>query len=183
MTTPAITRRLLFSAAATLPLLALLAAPAGAHDYTLGELAIGHPWTRATNGRVGGGFLSIRNHGGAPDALLRARSPAARVTELHTMTMTDGVMRMRPVPRIELPPGATVTLRPGGLHLMLIDLAAPLRQGGTVPVTLDFARAGSITVELLIEAPGARGGEGHGGASQPAPQPAPSSGGAMRHGH
>ncbi|MCC7425431.1 MAG: copper chaperone PCu(A)C [Alphaproteobacteria bacterium] len=181
MTTPTITRRLLLSATAALPLLALLSASVRAHDYTLGELAIGHPWTRATNGRVGGGFLTIHNTGSQPDAILRAHSPAARVMELHTMTMTDGVMRMRPVPRIELPPGATVTLRPGGLHLMLIDLAAPLRQGGTVPVTLDFARAGSITVELRIEAAGARGPAG--GAANPAPGSAPSSGGGMRHGH
>lgn len=138
--------------------------PARAHDYTLGELRIGHPWTRATagTGAAGGGFLTIRNTGTQPDRLLRAESPAAGVVELHTHINDQGVMRMRPVPDIPIPPGAEVTLAPGGLHLMLINTRQRFDRGGRVPVTLVFERAGRIEVELAVEAAGARGGGHHG---------------------
>jgi periplasmic copper chaperone A len=144
--------------------LALATAPARAHDYTLGELRIGHPWTRATagTGASGGGFLTIRNTGSLPDRLLRAESAAAGVVELHTHINDQGVMRMRPVPDIPIPPGAEVKLAPGGLHVMFIDTRQRFDRGAKVPVTLVFERAGRIEVEMQVEAAGARGSGHHG---------------------
>ena len=83
--------------------------------------------------------------------------PAARVVELHTHIREGDVMRMRPVADIPLPSGQTVHLRPGGLHIMLIGLTEPLRQGATVPLTLRFERAGEVQVTLGVESAGARG--------------------------
>ena len=150
-------RRTLLAAVAALPAL-----PAAAHDYAAGDLRIGHPWTRAAgaNGN-GAGFMSLRNAGAQPDRLLSAASPIARVAELHTHIREGEVMRMRPVNDIPLPAGQTVELRPGGLHIMLIGLNAPLVQGARVPLTLRFERAGEVQVELAVESAGARGAGHH----------------------
>ncbi len=135
----------------------LLSGPALAHDYTQGALFIGHPWTRAAGaGGTGAGYLSIRNDGTAPDSLIGASTPAARAVELHTMLREGEVMRMRPVTEIALPPGRIVALAPGGLHIMLIGLAAPLVLGTEVPLTLRFAQAGEVTVQLRVQAAGTR---------------------------
>jgi copper(I)-binding protein len=136
---------------------AMTALPAAAQDMTAGDIAILQPWTRAAgaNGN-GAAYLRLRNAGAQADRLLSASTPAARVVELHTMERDGNVMRMRPVPDIALPPGQTVELRPGGLHIMLIGLTAPLVQGGRVPLTLRFERAGEMRVELDIQAAGAR---------------------------
>ena len=140
---------------------AIAALPARAHDYTAGEIAIGHPWTRAAGANANGaGFMQLRNTGTQPDRLLSAATPIARVVELHTHVREGDVMRMRPVQDIAVPAGATVELRPGGLHVMLIGLTAPLAQGSRVPLTLRFERAGEVQVELAVEAAGARG-SGH----------------------
>jgi hypothetical protein len=140
----------------------ILGLPASAalahHDATVGDLAIGHPWTRAAGANANGaGFLTLRNNGAAPDRLVSATSPAARVVELHTHIREGDVMRMRPVADIPVPPGQTVQLRPGGLHIMLIGLNEPLRQGASVPLTLRFERAGEVQVTLSVESAGARG--------------------------
>jgi hypothetical protein len=147
---------------AALALAGVLAAmPAAAHDYSAGDLTILHPWTRAAGAEGNGaGFLRLRNGGAQPDRLLSAATPAARVVELHTMERDGDVMRMRPVRDILVAPGATVELRPGGFHIMLIGLTAPMAQGGRVPLTLRFERAGEVQVELAVEAAGARG-SGH----------------------
>lgn len=140
---------------------AILPLPAAAHDYTAGEIRIGHPWTRAAGANANGaGFMTLSNTGSQPDRLLSAASPIARVVELHTHVREGEVMRMRPVRDIPVPAGQTVELRPGGLHIMLIGLNAPLQQGGRVPLTLRFERAGEVQVELAVEAAGARG-SGH----------------------
>lgn len=148
------TRRLIL--AATLSLAAL---PAMAHDYTVGDIAVGHPWTRAAgaNGN-GAGFMVLRNTGSQPDRLISATTEAARRVELHTMTRDGDVMRMRPVQDIPVAPGETVELRPGSFHIMMVGLTAPLQQGTRVPLTLRFERAGEVRVELAVEAAGARGG-------------------------
>ena len=151
-----ITRRTLLIAAA-----AIAAVPAAAHDYTAGDVAIAHPWTRAAgaNGN-GAAFMQLRNTGAQPDRLISASTPAARTVELHTMTRDGDVMRMRPVQDIPVPAGDTVALQPGGFHIMMIGLTAPMNQGGRVPLTLRFERAGEVQVELAVEAAGARG-SGH----------------------
>ena len=152
-------RRLLLAA----PLLLALAGPGLAQEVRAGDLAITEAWSRAAGqGRTGAGYLTIGNRGAAADRLLSASSPAARSVELHNHIREGDVMRMREVPAIEIPAGGSVTLRPGGLHLMLIGLTGPLRQGETVPVTLTFERAGAAQVNLAIQAAGARGpGHGH----------------------
>ena len=136
----------------------LLAMPAAAQEVRAGDLSITRPWTRAAgqNG-TGAGFLAIANRGTAADRLVGASSPVARVTEIHTHMREGDILRMRPVPAIDIPPGETVTLQPGGFHLMLIGLKEPLIQGQTVPVTLRFERAGEVQVNLTILPAGARG--------------------------
>lgn len=150
-------RRLLLAAPAL-----LLARPSRAHELRAGDLHIGRPWSRAAGTNANGvGFMTIRNSGSAPDRLLSASTPVARLTELHTHIRDGDVMRMRPVPDIPIPAGQTVNLRPGGLHVMLIGLTEPLRQGAEVPLTLRFERAGEVQVMLAVEAAGARGGHHH----------------------
>ena len=141
----------------------LLALPAAAQqEVRAGDLAIAQGWSRAAGaGGTGAGYLTIANRGTAADRLLAASSPAARGMELHTHLREGDVMRMRPVSAIEIPAGGTVTLQPGGLHLMFLGLAAPLTQGETVPVRLRFERAGEVQVALAIHPAGARG-PGHG---------------------
>jgi hypothetical protein len=151
------TRRSLLAAAAV-----LVALPAAAHDYTAGDIHIGHPWTRAAAaGANGAAFMRLTNGGAQPDRLIAAASPVARVVELHTHIREGEVMRMRPVPDIPVPAGQTVELRPGGLHVMLIGLTAPLQQGSRVPLMLRFERAGEVAVDLAVEAAGARGAGHH----------------------
>jgi periplasmic copper chaperone A len=140
-----------------LPAVIASPAPAAAQETRAGDLLVQQPWTRAAGqGATGGGFLSISNRGAAADRLLSASSPDARAVELHTMIRDGDVMRMRPVASIEVPAGQTVALRPGGLHLMLIGLSQPLREGESVPVTLRFERAGPVQVALSVQAAGAR---------------------------
>lgn len=148
-----LTRRALGALILTLPATAF-----AHHDVTAGVIAIGHPWTRAAGANANGaGFMTLKNNGAAGDRLISATSPAARVVELHTHIREGDVMRMRPVADIPIPPGQTVHLRPGGLHIMLIGLTEPLRQGTTVPLTLRFERAGEVQVTLGVESAGARG--------------------------
>ena len=148
-----------------LSILAILAFAGGAaaHGYKLGDLEIGHPYSRATAGKTGVGYLSVTNNGGAPDRLLRATvgTGVADRAELH-MTIRDGdVMRMRPVGAVDIAPGQTVRLEPGGLHVMLAGLKAPLKAGDKVPLTLVFERAGSVEVVLNVDKAGAEGHTGH----------------------
>jgi periplasmic copper chaperone A len=144
-----------FSAALALP--AAAQQPLQQEAARAGDLAVRQPWTRASGqGATAAGFMAISNGGAAADRLLSASSPAARAMELHSMERDGEVMRMRPVQAIEIGAGQTVTLRPGGLHLMMIGLSQPLRVGETVPVTLRFERAGEVQVALPVQAAGAR---------------------------
>jgi copper(I)-binding protein len=134
------------------------AGAAGARDYKLGGLEISQAWARATppSAPAGGGFLKITNTGTAPDRLVSVKSPAADIVQVHEMKMDGSVMRMREVEKgLEIPAGGSVTLAPGGYHLMMMGLKGPLKQGSTVPVTLTFEKAGTVDVELAVEAMGA----------------------------
>jgi len=131
---------------------------ASAHSYKLGTLEIGHPWARATppTAPTGGGYLSVKNTGTEPDRLISISSPAAQTVQVHEMKMEGNVMRMRELDGpLEIKPGETVTLAPGGMHLMMMGLKEPLKQGEKVPLTLVFEKAGSIDVELAIAPMGA----------------------------
>ena len=128
---------------------------ANAHEFKLGDIRIGHPYARATvAGQPGGAFLKLEN-GGADDKLLSASTEIATGAELHSMAMEGDVMRMRQVDAIALPSGKTVELKPGGLHLMLFGLKAPLKSGDKFPLTLRFEKAGEVTVTVNVEAAGA----------------------------
>ena len=159
-----IARRAAIGAAFTLLGASVLGSrPLQAREVSAGALRIANPWTRAMRaGGTGAGFMTIRNTGTQPDRLLSGRTSAANVVELHTHIREGEVMRMRPVPTIDLPAGQEVRLVPGGFHLMLIGLTAALEQGASVPVTLVFERAGEVEIRLAVESAGARGA-GHGG--------------------
>ncbi|MBI1238899.1 MAG: copper chaperone PCu(A)C [Alphaproteobacteria bacterium] len=142
-----------------------------AHSFEVGDLAVGHPWARPTapGATIGAGYLTVTNNGAEADRLIGGSSTAAARVELHTMSMDEGVMKMRAVEGFEIAPGETLTLAPGGNHLMLMDLAGPLVEGASVPATLTFEKAGTVDVELMIEkmpseGPGSSGEHsGHGG--------------------
>jgi copper(I)-binding protein len=142
-------------------LVAALASSAFAHDFELGKLKIGHPWARATVAANGGAFLSVENTGTTPDKLLRASTDVAGTVELHTHIKEGDIMRMRQVQAIDIPVNQKVTLAPGGFHIMLMGLKKKLVEGERFPLTLEFEKAGKITVEIAIDKPGASGTEQH----------------------
>jgi len=117
-----------------------------------GSLEIDTPWARATPpaARTGAAYFTISNHGATPDRLVAAKSTAAAQVELHAHVNEGGVMRMKHVDTIVVAPGGRVSLRPGGLHVMLLDLKGPLQDGGRLSLTLSFAGAGDMTVEVPI---------------------------------
>jgi len=143
----------------------LFAAPTRADDVKAGDLTISQGWARATprGAKVGGGYMTIKNEGSAPDSLVSASTDVAGKVEIHEMSMSNGVMKMRPLEKgLTVEPGKTVKLAPSGYHLMLMDLKSPLKQGEKVPVTLDFEKAGKVSVSLDVEGVGAQGPAGSG---------------------
>lgn len=128
------------------------------------DIAVTDPFARASAGaaKVGAAFMTVQNHGSAEDRLVSASSPVAERVELHTHIRDGEVMRMREIDAIEIPAGGTVKLQPGGLHLMLIDLTAPLKQGETFPLTLSFEHAGAMTVQVPVQTPAAMAPMPHG---------------------
>lgn len=145
--------------ALSLLLAASLATPALA-DVTAGSIVVSEPWSRATppGARVGGGYMTIRNNGTEADTLVSVASTVSEKTELHLMKTEDGVMTMRPAEGgVEIPAGETLTLEPGGYHVMFIRPKAPFKQGESVPLTLTFAKAGAVEVELVVSPIGAPG--------------------------
>lgn len=137
----------------------LLCAPiASAQPVVLGDLELSGLWTRATPPRAptAGGYLTITNRGSTADRLVAVASPDAALGELHEMKVTDGIMTMRPLDHgIEIPPGDTVVLAPGGHHIMFVDLRKPFVTGTGVPVALTFERAGTIETILEVQGVGA----------------------------
>ena len=135
----------------------MLAAMLSSTSAWAGGPVLETPWARATAGRAetGAAYATLIG-GGQPDRLIAASSPVAETVELHTHLEEDGVMRMRPVEAIAVPAGGKVELKPGGLHIMLIGLKGPLKEGRHFPLTLIFERAGRIETEVPILAPGAR---------------------------
>lgn len=143
--------------------LALSATVAFAHGYQAGTLKIGHPWSRATpaGAKVGGGYLTIENTGSAPDRLVSVSVPFAARAEIHEMAMKEGVMTMRPLDSgVEVPAGAKVEFKPGGYHIMFMELKQQLNQGEMLKGTLTFEKAGSVDVEFKVDTIAAKGGEG-----------------------
>jgi hypothetical protein len=145
--------------------LSLLAAPACAEEIKAGDLVITQAWCRATPGgaKTGGGYLTVENKGTAPDRLIGGSSDVAGKVEVHEMAMDKGVMKMRPLDNgLTIEPGKSVTLAPGGYHLMLMNLKSPLKQGDKLPVTLEFEKAGKVQVSFDVLGIGAQGPAGAG---------------------
>jgi copper(I)-binding protein len=131
---------------------------ARADEVKAGDLVITQAWSRATPGgaRIGGGYLTIENRGSAPDRLIGGSADIAGKVEVHEMTMNNGVMTMRPLDKgLAIEPGKTAKLAPGGYHLMMFDLKSPLKQGDKLPVTLEFEKAGKVTISLDVQGVGA----------------------------
>jgi copper(I)-binding protein len=156
--------RTLFVAAVMLA--APLSAPAHADDVMAGSLKISAAWARATpkGAQVGGGYLTITNTGTSPDRLVGGATNVAGRFEVHQMSMANGVMKMREVANgLEIKPGQTVELKPGGYHVMFMGLKQQLVQGQHFKATLQFEKAGKVDVDFAIQGiaaqtPGAGGG-------------------------
>lgn len=137
----------------------------GSGSATAGTLAVEGGWSRATaeGAKVAAGYLTIKNTGSAADTLVSVETPVSEKGEIHDMTMTDGVMRMRRLADgLEIPAGGSVELKPGGMHLMLIDLKSQLVAGETVPVKLTFKSGAVIELKLPIRALGSTSGSSTG---------------------
>lgn len=138
--------------------------------FRVGALIIEAPWTRATPGgaKVAGGFLTVRNTGTEADRLIGGTFPNAPRVEVHEMAVIDGTMRMREVRGgIEIPAGGSVQLRPGGFHMMFMELSQPVRTGAPVRGTLVFQKAGSVEISYDVAPVGAPGPSGAGGHGAP----------------
>ena len=128
-------------------------------DESAASIQIEKPWARASiiQSRPAAAYLTIVNRGNKPDRLVSISSPIAGKVSIHLSEMTNGVMRMSPMHGLAIEAGARATFRPGGLHLMLMKLRTPLRNGDKLPLTLSFEVAGKIEVQAHILGPGAKG--------------------------
>ncbi|MEM7661356.1 MAG: copper chaperone PCu(A)C [Pseudomonadota bacterium] len=139
-------------------LMAALPLGVAAHEFAAEEIKIDHPWARptVTTRQPAAVFFHLDNTGDADDRLLSANVPEgiAGSAEIHTTLNDEGVLRMRPLAKgISIPAGEEVPVAPGGHHIMLFDLVAPLSEGMRFPVTLTFEKAGDIEVEVFVETP------------------------------
>jgi hypothetical protein len=116
-----------------------------------GQISVQEAWSRATppGAKIAAGYLTIRNAGGA-DRLVSASSPAAERVETHVTVREGEISRMREVKGYEVPAKGTLELKPGGAHLMLVNIKAPFKEGTSVPLTLRFEKAGEIKTELQV---------------------------------
>ncbi|HEX4180820.1 MAG TPA: copper chaperone PCu(A)C [Caulobacteraceae bacterium] len=138
----------------------LCTAVASARDYDAGRLHIAHPWIRVAppGAPTAAGYLTITNHGATPDRLLGGTAAGVGPIEVHEMSMTGQIMRMRPVTGgLLIAPGQTVALTPGGdRHLMLIGPKRPLKAGDQLPAILRFEKAGEVKVTFAVQDLGGR---------------------------
>jgi periplasmic copper chaperone A len=140
----------------------LIGGMAAAETYSAGGLQIVGPWARATpkGSTVSAGYLTITNKGTAPDRLIGGSLLSASRFEVHTTVTENGVARMRQVTSLEIKPGETVELRPGGMHVMFMGLKQPMTSGQTIKGTLVFEKAGTVAIEFTVQGVGAPAG-GH----------------------
>ena len=130
----------------SIAVLALFAAPAFA------QVEIERPWIRATapGAKIAAGYLTVRNKSSAPDRLVGGASPVAARVETHVHIKDGDILRMREVTGYDVPANGTLELKPGGAHLMFVELKQPLKEGDSVPVTLRFERAGEIKASFTV---------------------------------
>ena len=128
-----------------------------AHEFKMGEITLQHPFSRVTpkGVKTGAAYMTIVNGGTSSDRLVGATTEIAERAEIHRTTTTDdGVMRMRVQPNgIAIPAAGEIKLQPASeYHIMLVGLSEPLQEGMKIPLVIKFEKAGSITVELAVEA-------------------------------
>ena len=149
-----------FQAIALLILNAVCSTYASAQQVKAGDLVLDHAWARATpaGAKVAGGYLTVENKGATPDKLMGGTSRAAGKVEVHETAMNNGVATMRPVKEgLSIPPGQSVTLAPGGYHLMMTELKGPLKKGDKLVITLVFEKAGEVKATFDVQGVGAMG--------------------------
>ncbi len=162
-------KRIIIPVIAALALTTMSIVTALAEDavYKAGGLEITSAWARATlpSQPAAAGFMAIENKGAEADRLVSVSSPAAPMTEVHNMEMENDVMKMTElVDGLEIPAGGKVELKPGGSHIMFMDLKAGFKEGETVKLTLKFEKAGEVEINLPVlpadtkEMPHAHGG-------------------------
>ena len=136
-----------------------LAATGLAHDTTPGGLSVVDPWARATIGKARSGavYMTIVNKGHGDDSIIAVETPVARKAVIHKTEMEAGIMKMRPAGPVAVKKGGSATLRPGGMHVMLMGLRKPLKEGETFPLTLTFEKAGSVTLDVSVQNFAAKG--------------------------
>lgn len=166
--------------AMTFTIVAGWASLAAAQDFKVGHLVVGQPWARASVGPSGAGaaYFTIVNHGKEVDRLVKVETTASKRAALHTHVIKGGVARMRKIAALEVSPGEPTVLKPGGMHIMLMGLKAPLKKGGHFSLDLTFEKAGTVEVQVAVKsitAMGPVGGHKHGGQVQAQPM----KGGAM----
>lgn len=146
---------------------------AAASDFKAGDIEIDQPTARAMvpGAKVGGGYLTLDNKGASDDRLIGIRSDRAKSTEVHQMSINNGIMTMRPVVGgLPIPAGQTVELKPGGYHIMFMDVAEPFKQGETIGATLTFEKAGSVDVQFVVGGASARMSDSHSDMDMSKPQ-------------
>lgn len=149
-----------FEAAAVALAIALtIPCAAPAHDFRIGDIGISQPWARASIGKArnGAAFLTIHNDGNTDDRLTGASTSVAKGAALHSHVVDGDVVKMRRVEAIKVIPGEPTVFEPGGWHIMLMGLSVPLIEGQTFPLELDFAVAGTVTIQVEVRKPAAMG--------------------------
>lgn len=149
----------------TLAILFVMSQALMAHEFKTGDLELVHPWSRETphGAKVAAGYVKIVNHGSQPDRLVAASGAIAGRTEIHEMAVdAKGVMTMRPIDGIEIPAGGEVELKPGGFHIMFLDLKDAKKKGETFAGSLTFEKAGTVAVEFSVDSMGGAAGHGSG---------------------
>lgn len=141
--------------------LMLFSVPAFAHSYKHGQIMIGHIWARATapGAHAASVYVPFINQGDVADALTGGSTEIAATVMLHEVTQHEGVSRMTMMDAVPLPPKQPVALRPGGKHIMLTGLKRQLKEGEKFTMTLHFAKAGAVAVEVWVQAAGAKGSD------------------------
>ncbi|HTO82240.1 MAG TPA: copper chaperone PCu(A)C [Methylomirabilota bacterium] len=128
-------------------------------------------WARSTppGAKTAAAYLTVVNAGKENDTLMSASTPVAGTADVHRSFMDNGVMKMRPAGPLDLKPGASLKLAPGGYHIMMMDLKQPLAAGQTFPVTLVFKKAGNVTAVVKVQnsAPAGSSGGSMGGMNMP----------------
>jgi periplasmic copper chaperone A len=133
-------------------------AAAYAHSFNKGDIIVIHPWTRATpeGATAGSGYVKITNNGKEKDRLTGGSFDGADAIEIHEMKMDGNIMKMRELKEgIEINPGETLEIKPGGTHLMITGLKSAIKVGPDRKATLNFEKAGPLDVEFKVEEIGA----------------------------